>query len=162
MSVAEITDDCFQPKSQMIKSFSLDNVKHIACCLLYRGDIQPKDINSAINNIRDKVKFVSWSPTGFKVGINGQPPTIVENSLVGPSKRALCTLTNNTGIEDTWANMCHKFDLMFAKRAFVHWYVAEGFEEGEFFEARENLETLMMDYREMSLDSICKDSEDFI
>jgi len=27
----------------------------------------------------------------------------------------------------------HKFDLMFAKRAFVHWYVGEGMEEGELF-----------------------------
>jgi len=26
----------------------------------------------------------------------------------------------------------HKFDLMYAKRAFVHWYVGEGREEGEF------------------------------
>ncbi|XP_066287505.1 tubulin alpha chain-like [Branchiostoma lanceolatum] len=32
----------------------------------------------------------------------------------------------------------HKFDLMYAKRAFVHWYVGEGMEEGEFSEAREN------------------------
>jgi len=26
----------------------------------------------------------------------------------------------------------HKFDLMFAKRAFVHWYVGEGMEEGNY------------------------------
>ncbi|KAF6144885.1 hypothetical protein GIB67_001896 [Kingdonia uniflora] len=30
----------------------------------------------------------------------------------------------------------HNFDLMYAKRAFVHWYVGEGMEEGEFSEAR--------------------------
>ena len=27
----------------------------------------------------------------------------------------------------------HKFDLMFAKRAFVHWYVGEGMEEGKYY-----------------------------
>ena len=37
---------------------------------------------------------------------------------------------------------------MFAKRAFVHWYIGEGMEEGEFFEAREGLETLVKEYNE--------------
>ncbi|TYI93866.1 hypothetical protein E1A91_D02G164100v1 [Gossypium mustelinum] len=45
----------------------------------------------------------------------------------------------------------HKFDLMYAKRAFVHWYVDEGMEEGEFSEAREA--ALEKDYEEVGLES---------
>ena len=41
----------------------------MACCLLYRGDVVPKDVNTAIAAIKNKrsVQFVDWCPTGFKV-----------------------------------------------------------------------------------------------
>uniref|UniRef100_F1LFR0 Tubulin alpha-1 chain n=1 Tax=Ascaris suum TaxID=6253 RepID=F1LFR0_ASCSU len=40
--------------------------------------------------------------------------------------RAVCMLSNTTAIAEAWARLDHKFDLMYSKRAFVHWYVGEG------------------------------------
>ncbi|KAG5871864.1 hypothetical protein JTB14_033872 [Gonioctena quinquepunctata] len=125
MSVADITNSCFEPSYQMVKC-DPRNGKYMACCMLYRGDIVPNDVTAAISVIKSRrnIHFVDWCPTGFKVETNYQPPTVVPNGDSAKVSRAVCMLWNTTAIAEAWSRLNSKFDLMYGKRVFrplVRW-----------------------------------------
>merc|ERR1719440_550144 len=101
LSVAEITNSVFEPASMMVKCDPRHG-KYMACCLMYRGDVVPKDVNSAVATIKTKrtVQFVDWCPTGFKCGINYQPPTVVPGGDLARVQRAVCMVSNTTAIAE--------------------------------------------------------------
>ena len=57
-------------------------------------------------------------------------------------KQVVYMLSNTTAIAEAWPHLDHKFDLMYAKHAFVHQYTEEGMEEGEFSEAHKDMAAL--------------------
>merc|ERR1711861_40121 len=83
----------------------------MACCLMYRGDVVPKDVNAAVATIKTKrtIQFVDWCPTGFKCGINYQPPTVVPGGDLAKVMRAVCMESNSTAIAEVFSRIDHKF-----------------------------------------------------
>ena len=55
----------FEPASMFVKCDPRHG-KYMACCMMYRGDVVPKDVNASVATIKTKrtIQFVDWSPTG--------------------------------------------------------------------------------------------------
>lgn len=56
-------------------------------------------------------------------------------------------------IRRAWGKLTKKFDLMYAKKSFVQWYLNEGMQQSRFNETRNGLSALEEDYNEVSMDS---------
>jgi tubulin alpha len=109
------------------------------------------DVNAAVETVkRERAgQFVPWCRTGLKLGLNGRPPTAVARGDLASTPRALCMLANTTAVREAWDRIDRKFDLLWSRRAFVHWYEAEGLELETFREARVDLAALEQDYLEI-------------
>ena len=66
--------------------------------------------------------------------------------------RAVCMISNNSSFADIISRINHKFDIMYNKRAFVHWFIGEGLDEGSMIDARNDLSSLEKDYEEIGVE----------
>jgi tubulin alpha len=139
-----ITRDVLQLKNRMIKVYGKPG-KWIAAYVMYNGQITTTEINKALQRYRDgaKIPFVDWSPVGIKCSLEREEGKPMAATL----------LVNDTVIKESFRRNNERFNRMWSKGAFVHWYLQEGMETGEFIEAQENLAALELDYKEMELES---------
>ncbi len=154
LNTLEITNALFNPKNQLIKCDPRTE-KYMSCCLFYRGDVTPIDANAAIAQIKSRhdIPFDDRYPISFKASLIKHPQVSFPDDLMAPAKRSVTMLSNTTAPGSLFSRLARKFDLMYTRRAFVHWYVSEGLEEGNFQEARENLANLIEEYEDVAVGS---------
>jgi len=160
-----ITDDCLQFKNFLVKYSDFDVVedKYMAISMNYRGDIKSQESNSVIQWVKQqgKVSFVEWCPTGFKIGLNNVPAAAKADDDMAAATRNAVMIGNNIAVNRVFTErLSKKYDMMYSQRAYVHWYVGEGMEEGEFSEAREDLGFLEKDYLDVVTEQASDEDED--
>merc|ERR1712142_401200 len=137
--------------------------KYMAISLNYRGSITSKQANECVQKIKksNKVSFVEWMPTGFKIGLNEVIPVKVEGDPMAAKPNTGVMIGNNIAINRVFTErLSKKYDMMYSQRAYVHWYVGEGMEEGEFSEAREDLGFLEKDYLDVVSEQASDEEEE--
>jgi len=160
-----ITDDCLQSNSFLVKYSDFDVVedKYMAISVNYRGDIKSQESNSVIQWVKQqgKVSFVEWCPTGFKIGLNNVPAVAKPDDDMAAASRNAVMIGNNIAVNRVFTErLSKKYDMMYSQRAYVHWYVGEGMEEGEFSEAREDLGFLEKDYLDVVTEQASDEGDD--
>merc|ERR1712165_508564 len=160
-----ITESCLASKNFLVRYTDFDPVedKYMAISLNYRGTIKSKAANETVQKVKkaNKVSFVEWMPTGFKIGLNEQPATKMEGDALAYASNNAVMIGNNIAINRVFSDrLSKKYYMMYSQRAYVHWYVGEGMEEGEFSEAREDLGFLEKDYLDVITEQASDEGDD--
>jgi tubulin alpha len=163
--VRSITDDALNKEQFLVmyEDFDVIEDKYMAISMNYRGSVKSKEANETIQWIKNhgKVSFVEWCPTGFKVGLNEVPAASMPGDKMQKTDKSVVMIGNNVAVNRVFSErLSKKYDMLYSQRAYVHWYVGEGMEEGEFSEAREDLGFLEKDYLDVVSEQASDEEEE--
>ena len=71
--------------------------------------------------------------------------------VLGVPRRSVAMLSNHCALGTLFSKASRKWDQLYSRRAWVHYYVGEGLESGEMSENREAINGLEKDYEELAM-----------
>lgn len=154
-SYDDITTIQFDSKNMMV-NVDPKKGKYLTASAIFRGKVSSKDVDSCMANIRDKNSpyFVEWIPGNINSSICHVPPKGMDMSAT--------FIANSTSIQSVFKRILMNFSQMFKRRAFTHWYFAEGMEEMEFVEAESNITDLIEQYQQYETASAAEEVDDLV
>lgn len=117
--------------------------KYLTIGANFRGKtITSKDVEDEMFQAQQKNAsgYVDWIPQNITTSLCDVPPvdSPVSATFIG----------NTTSVQELFKRTQAQFSAMFRRRAFLHWYTAEGMDEMEFTEAESNLMDLVSEYQQ--------------
>jgi len=132
----------------------LDHGKFFSSSLSFRGNIDPKEVKAGINYLKEgnELDFSDMSnylfvKSGIKFAVANQAPSYFKDDSLLKSSKAVSNIVSSSAIIQKLKNLLTDFDKLFGKRAYVSSFIANGMEEGEFSEAREDMQATLDEYQ---------------
>ena len=128
----------------------------LSSCVFYSGGLTPTDVQARIENLDKTHHSFSRSQISIhnvvevaeeEAGCCWRPTEVEALDQSNSSK-----LSNNTSFAANLGKVGAKFDRMYAKRAFVHWFVGIGIEDDTFQYVRNDVQAIEQSYLEANDD----------
>eukprot|EP00029_Vermamoeba_vermiformis_P003366 TRINITY_DN1376_c0_g1_i1.p1 TRINITY_DN1376_c0_g1~~TRINITY_DN1376_c0_g1_i1.p1 ORF type:complete len:444 (+),score=165.33 TRINITY_DN1376_c0_g1_i1:41-1372(+) len=152
LTVPELTTQMFEPRNVMA-ACDPRRGKYLTASCLFRGKLPAREVDEQMMLIQSKNSafFVEWIPNNIKTSMCDVAPKGLNMSGT--------VIGNSTAIQDVFKRIGDAFAAMFKRKAFLHWYTAEGMDEMEFTEAESNMTDLVSEYQQYQEASIEEPAE---
>ena len=129
--------------------FERRNCISLSSCVFYSGRCTPTDVQARIESLQS---FSRNQISVHNVHKLGEEESATKVEALDQSDSTACKLSNNTSFATNLSKVGAKFDQMYAKRAFVHWFVGIGIEDDTFQYVRDNVRAIEQSYLEANDD----------
>jgi len=140
-TVADLTKQVFDGKNMMV-ACNPQHGRYLTVATVYRGKISTKEVDEQMQAMQTKnsTSFVEWIPNNVKTAVCDIPPKGMKMSAT--------FIGNSTAIQELFKRVSEQFSSMFKRKAFLHWYTAEGMDELEFRDAEADVNDLVSEYQQ--------------
>ncbi|XP_076766638.1 tubulin beta-4B chain-like [Xylocopa sonorina] len=140
LSVTQLTQRLFHPSTAFVHCEPCSG-KYLAVATIFRGGMSNKTVEEQMARLRNKDSpcFVGWIPNNVQTAVCDVAPRGLG--------QAAGLISNTTAIQEPFERLTNLFDDMSRRKAYVHWYTAEGMDESEFSDSRSMLRDLVTEYQ---------------
>ena len=139
-TVENLLSEAFNAKNIMC-SADIRHGRFLAGAVSLRGSISTNEVEEKISEVKAKqlTNSLDWIPDGVM-------SSICNVARVKGSERDATFMLNSSAIKKSIKRIGEQFTSMFRRKAFLHWYLAEGMDEMEFTEYESHINDVLCEY----------------